>query len=142
MPKLREELKKFKGIAERPLVVNPDLIWLFSDLGEKNSSAVILAMIVERIAHMAAKTKPLNLKTQEYFDLFPFIDSRYLRKSVYTLRKYGIWKNKKYIPHTEMASYTNIKISWLAIVKLAKKVQEQKEKNEVKALCQRMNGKH
>lgn len=140
-PKLKKQLKKFEGIAQRPFVVDPDLIHFFSDLGEKNYSAIILAVIVQRIAHMTVKTKPLNLEMQDYFDLFPFVDSRYLRKSVYTLRKYGIWKNKKYIPHSKMASYTNIRISWPAIAKLAKKVQKEQAQNELKAMCQRLNRK-
>ena len=136
---LRKKLKKFGGMAEawRPLVIDPDLIELFRNLGEKNYSAVILAIIVQKIAHIAAKTKPLNLEMQDYFDLFPFIDPRYLRKSVYVLREYNVWKNKKYIPHTNMASYTNIRISWPAVARLAKKVQ--KQKNEVRAMCQKMN---
>jgi len=137
---LRPKLKKLKlDKEERPFIVSPDLVHLFSDLGERNSSAIILAIIVQRIAHMTSKTKSLDLKMQDYFDLFPFVDSRYLRKSVYTLRRYGIWKNKKYTPHRKMASYTNVKISWPAIVKLAKRVREQKEKAEVKAMCQRIN---
>lgn len=141
---LKKQLKKFRGMAQGPLVIDPDLIHLFSDLGEKNYSAIILAIIVQRIAHMTAKIKPLNLEMQDYFDLFPFVDSRYLRKSVYTLRKYGIWKNKKYIPHSKMAAYTNIRISWPAIARLAKKVkkeQARKDQTELKAMCRRLNKK-
>jgi hypothetical protein len=140
MANLRPKLQKLKpDKKERPLIVSPDLIHLFSDLGEKNYSAIILAVIVQRIAHMTVKTKPLNLEMQDYFDLFPFVDSRYLRKSVYTLRKYGIWKNKKYIPHSKMASYTTIKISFKAIAKLAKKIQKEQARNELKIMCQKIN---
>lgn len=135
----KKELKKFEGMAQRPLVIDPSLIHLFIALGEKRYCALILAMVVQRIAHMTAKTKSLNLETQEYFDLFPFVDTRYLRKCVYALREYGIWKNKRYIPHSKMASYANIRISWPAIAELAKKVQKgQLCKTELKAMCQRM----
>lgn len=140
-PRLRKELKKFEGMVQRPLIIDPDLVQLFLDLGEKNYSAVILAIIVQKIAHMTAKTKPLNLEMQDYFDLFPFIGPRYLRKSVYILREYNVWKNKKYIPHSKMASYANIKISWPTIAKLAKKVQKKQSQDKLKAMCRRLNGK-
>jgi len=126
-PKLRKKLKKFEGMNQRLLVIDPDLIHLFLNLRERGYSAMSLAIIVQKIAHMTAKIKPLNLEMQDYFDLFPFIDSRYLRRCVYTLRKHGIWKNKKYIPHSKMASYTDIEISWPAVAELAKKVQEQSQ---------------
>lgn len=138
--RLKKELK-FEGMAQRPLVIDPNLIRLFIALGEKNYSAIILAMVMQRIAHMATKAKPLNLRMQDYFDLFPFVDPRYLRKSVYVLREHGIWKNKKYRPRTNMASYTNIKISWPAIAKLAKKVhEEQSQGTELSAMCHRIKG--
>ena len=139
--KLRKLLKKFEGTGQGLLVIDPDLIHLFLNLRERGYSAISLAIIVQKIAHMTAHIKPLNLEMQDYFDLFPFIDPRYLRRCVYTLRKHGIWKNKKYIPHSKMASYTNIRISWPAVAKLAKRVQkEQSQKNGLKAMCRRLNG--
>ena len=140
--RLRKELRKFKlDKDERPLVVEPDLVRLFCDLGERNTSAVILAIIVLRVAHLETKTKSLNLEMQDFFDLFSFVDSRFLRKSIYTLRKYGIWKNKKYIPHRKMANYTDIKISWSTVAQLAKKIQKEQSRDELKTMCRRLNGK-
>ena len=140
MDKLRKELKKFKGsLKDRPLVFDPSLAQLFVTLGERGGSAIILAMIVQRLAHMEAKTKPLSLEKQEYFDLFPFVDQRFLRRCIYTLRKYGIWKNDKYRPHTGMVGYRNIRISWPAIARLARRVQVQKQKDGIKEMCQRLN---
>jgi hypothetical protein len=138
--KLRKELQNFRlNEDERPFVISPDLIRLFFDLGERGGGAIILALIVQRIARMGIKTKPLNLEQQDYFDLFPFIDPRYLRKCIYKLRKYGIWRNKKYNQKSVMASYTDIRISWPTIARLAKKTQERKQKNEVKMLCRKLN---
>ena len=140
MTELRKELKKFQlSQNERPFVVSPDLAQLFVTLGERGGSAIILAMIIQRIAHMGTKTKSLSLEKQEYFDLFPFVDQRFLRKCIYILRKYGIWKNDKYRPHTGMVGYRNIRISWPAIARLARRVQKQKQENEIKEMCQRMN---
>ena len=140
LAKLRKELKEFERLLkDRPLVLDPSLAQLFVALGERGGSAIILAMIVQRIAHMGTKTKSLSLEKQEYFDLFPFVDQRFLRKCIYILRKYGIWKNDKYRPHTGMVGYRNIRISWPAIARLARRVQKQKQENEIKEMCQRMN---
>ena len=141
-PKLRKELKKFEGIAQnqRPLVIDPNLISLFRDLGERSDRAITMSIIVQRIAHMVAGTESLDLSMQEFFDLFPFIDSRYLRKCLYLLREYKIWENEPYRPRSKMITYTNIRINWSAITKLAKKVQAcQTEKNEMKVMCRRLN---
>ena len=141
MAELKKELQKFKEMAkdQRPLVIDPDLVALFLDLGEKNYGALILAIIVQRISHLAAKTKPLNLEMQDYFDLFPFVDPRYLRKSVYALRKYGIWKNRPYQPRSGKPAYTNIRISFKAVARLAGKVQEKQSQEKLKAMYQKIN---
>ena len=130
--KLRKELKKFKGLlVNRPIVIDPSLILLFRDLGERSDRAITMSIIIQRIAHMVAGTKSLDLNMQEFFDLFPFINSRHLRKCLYILREYGIWKNKKYIPHSKMASYTDIRISWKSIARLAKQIQDKKRLHEL-----------
>jgi hypothetical protein len=128
MAKLRKPLKKFNlrmAKDQRPLIIDPDLINLFRDCGERSGKAIALSIIVQRIAHLAAETKSLDLSMQDYFDLFPFVDSRYLRRSLYILRKYKIWKNDMYRPHTNMAAYTNIRICWPAVARLAKKIQKE-----------------
>ena len=142
-PKLRKNIKKFQGIAQnqRPLVIDPNLISLFRDLGERSDRAIILSIIVQRIAHIVAGTKSLDLGMQDYFDLFPFIDSRHLRKCLYLLREYKIWKNEPYRPRSKMAAYTNIRISWPAIARLAKKVQKEQAQDELKTMCRRLNKK-
>ena len=109
-------------------MLDPSLAQLFVALGERGGSAIILAMIVQRIAHMGTKTKSLSLEKQEYFDLFPFVDQRFLRRCIYTLRKYGVWKNDKYRPHTGMVGYTDIKISFKAIAKLAARIKKSKHR--------------
>jgi hypothetical protein len=142
MSELKEKLEKFKGLLiDRPIIIDPSLILLFRDLGERSDRAITLSMVIQRIARMAARTKSLDLSMQEYFDLFPFTEPRHLRKCLYLLREYGIWKNKKYRPHTNMAAYTNIRINWKSVARLAKKVKkEQEQKNRVKMMCQRLNG--
>ena len=127
-PKLRKDLRKFEGMAERPLILDPSLIRLFRDLGERSDRAITMSIIVQRIAHMIVGTKSLDLSMQEFFDLFPFIDSRYLRKCLYLLRDYKIWENEPYRPRSKMIAYTNIRISWPAIAKLAKKCKQAKHK--------------
>lgn len=146
MAELRSELTEFRiSPAQRPLIIDPDLILLFRDLGERSDRAITLSIIVQKIAHMVAGTKSLDLSMQEFFDLFPFIDSRHLRKCLYILREYGIWKNKKYRPRTKMAAYTNIRISWKSVARLAKKVQKREEsqakKDGLKAMCRRLSTK-
>jgi hypothetical protein len=143
VPKLKKDLKKFKGIAQnqRPLIIDPDLVNLFRDLGERSDRAITMSIIVQRIAHMAAGTKSLDLSMQEFFDLFPFIDSRYLRKCLYLLREYEIWENEPYRPRSKMTTYTNIRISWPAVARLAKKVQKKQPQDELKAMCRRLNKK-
>lgn len=126
--------------GERPFLVDPDLVQLFLDLTETSYNALVMAIMIQRIAHLATKIKSLNLAMSELFGLFPFVDARNLRKNIYSLRKYGIWKNKPYRPKSGMAAYTNIRISWPAIAKLARKVQTQKQKEEMKAMCRRLNG--
>ena len=142
-PKLRKDLKQFKGKAQnqRPLIIDPDLVNLVRDLGERSDRAITMRIIVQRIAHMVAGTKSLDLSMQEFFDLFPFIDSRYLRKCLYLLREYGIWKNKKYRPRTKMAAYTNIRINWKSVARLAKKVQKKQSQDGLKVMCRRLNKK-
>ena len=129
-PKLRKDLKQFKGIApwQRPLIIDPCLALLFRDLGERSDRAITMSIIVQRIAHIIVGTKSLDLSMQEFFDLFPFIDSRYLRKCLYLLRDYKIWENEPYRPRSKMIAYTNIRISWPAIAKLAKKCKQAKHK--------------
>ena len=140
--KLRKPLRKFEGMAERPLILDPSLIRLFRDLGERSDRAITMSIIVQRIAHMVVGTKSLDLSMQEFFDLFPFIDSRYLRKCLYLLREYEIWKNEPYRPRSKMTAYTNIRISWPAVARLAKKVQKREEsqakKDGLKTMCRRL----
>ena len=109
---------------ERPFVVEPDLIRLFLDLKETSCNSVAMSIIVQRIAHMAVKTKKLDMMTQELLDIFSFMGSRSLKRNIYKLRKYGIWKNRRYKPNSKMASYENIRISFKAVARLAKKVQK------------------
>ena len=126
-------------MTQRPLVIDPDIISLFLTLGETSCNAVAMSIIVQRIAHLATKTKKLDMTTQELLDMFPFMGSRSLKRNIYKLRKYGIWKNRKYKPNSKMASYENIRISFKAVARLAKKVQEKQSQKELKAMCRKMN---
>jgi hypothetical protein len=130
-PKLRKELKKFKlNKNDRPLIVEPDMVHLFLALGETSCNAVAMAIIVQRVAHLA-KLKKLNLTTKELLDHFPFMCNRSLKRNIHKLRKYGIWKNKKYLPHTNMASYSNIRINWKSVARLARQIQDKKRLHEL-----------
>jgi hypothetical protein len=124
----------------RPLFIDPDLIRLFLALKETTLNAIIMAMIVQRIGRMATRTKPLDLKNQDLLDLFPFLSFGSLKKNIWKLQQYGIWENKPYRQRSKMASYTNIRISWSAVAKLAKKVQKEQSQDELKAMCRRLNG--
>ena len=123
----------------RPLTIDPDMIHFFLALGETSCNAVAMAIIVQRVAHVAVKTKSLNMMTQELLDMFPFMCDRSLKRNIHRLRVYGIWKNRKYKPNNKMASYTNIRISWPAIARLAKKVQKKQARNELKIVRQKIN---
>ena len=137
MTKLKEKFNLNKN--ERPLVIEPDIIHLFLALGETSCNAVAMAIIVQRIAHITAKTKNLDIMTQELLDIFPFMCGRSLKRNIHKLREYGIWKNRKYKPNSKMASYENIRISFKAVARLAKKVQEKQSQKELKAMCRKMN---
>ncbi len=137
MTKLKEKFNLNKN--ERPLVIEPDIIHLFLALGETGCNAVAMAIIVQRIAHVAAKTKNLDMMTQELLDMFPFMCSRSLKRNIHKLRKYGIWKNRKYKPNSRMTSYTNVRISWPAVARLAGKVQRKQTQKELKAMCKKMS---
>lgn len=125
----------------RPFVVEPDIIHLFLALGETSCNAVAMAIIIQRVAHLA-KPKKLNLTTKELINHFPFMCGRSLKRNIHKLREYGIWKNKRYLPRNDMASYTDIRISWPAVARQAKKIlKEQISENELKAMCRRLSEK-
>lgn len=126
-----------------PFVVSPDLMRLFSALGESRYRSITKAITIQKIAHMEAKVKTLNLMTQDLLDLFPFLCPRSLKRDIRQLRKYGIWKNKTYKQKNAMYSYTDIRISWSAIAKLAKKVhkKQSRDQDELAAMCRRMTKK-
>ena len=126
---------------ERPFVVEPDLIRLFLDLKETSCNSVAMSIIIQKIAHVATKTKSLDMMTQELLDMFPFMCSRSLKRNIYKLRNYGIWKNRKYKPNNKMVSYKNIRISFKAIARLAEEVQRKQTQNELKAMCRKVNKK-
>ena len=128
-------------MTSRPLIIDPDMVHLFLALGETSCNAVAMAIIIQRVAHLA-KPKKLNLTTKELLDHFPFMCDRSLKRDIHKLRKYGIWKNKKYLPHTNMASYSNIRISWPAIARQAKRIsKKQTQENELKAMFERLSKK-
>lgn len=128
--------------ANRPLVIDPDLIHLFLALGETSCNSVAIAIIIQRVAHLATRTKKLNMTTQELLAQFPFMGERSMKRNIHTLRKYKIWKNKKYLPSTGMASYSDIKISWRAVAQQAEKVLEQQtQENELKIMCRRLSAR-
>lgn len=142
MTRLRKKLKRFEGLLKsRPYIIDPDVIRLFLALGETRSNSIALAIIVQKIAHLAAKPGQLNMTTAELLDLFPFVGSRTLKRSIHTLRKFGVWKNKKYRPQSNMASYPNIRINWSALTRLAEDVQAEHEENELKTMCRRLTEK-
>ena len=142
MAELKNELTEFKINPEsRPFVLEPDVIHLFLALGETSCNAIAMAIIIQRVAHLA-KPKKLNLTTEELLNHFPFICERSLKRNVHKLRKYGIWKNKRYLPRTNMASYTDIRISWPAVARQAKRIlKKQTSENELKAMFERLSTK-
>lgn len=125
MAKLRKNLNEFAlSLDERPLVLSPDLVNLFHDLGYTRYLSLLCALVVQRVAHMQVKVKPkhLSLNAEELELMFSFTDPRMLRKCLHVLRKVGVWKNTKYVQGRK--SYVNIRIDWKAVARLAKQVKK------------------
>lgn len=110
-------------------VLDSDLVQLFEDLGQTRYQALVNALIVQRIAWMQAKAKPkqLSLTTEELLELFCFVGFRTLKRCIFVLRELDIWRNTPYKPKHRMKSYTNIRIRWQSVYKLAKQVKRERE---------------
>ena len=112
-----------------PFVLDPDLFLLFEDLGQTRYQALVNALIVQKIARMQAQAKPkqLSLPTEELLELFCFVGFRTLKRCIFVLRELDIWRNTPYKPKHGMKSYTNIRIRWQSVAKLAEQVKRERE---------------
>ena len=123
MKKMKHTPKNTK-FRKNPFVLDADLVLIFKALGQTSLQALVNALIIQRIARIQATVapQPLSFNTDELLDLFCFIGPRTLKRCIALLRDLGIWQNTPYKPQNNMHSYTDIKISWEAIARLAKQV--------------------
>ena len=132
---MRKNLKKFKGKYpdSSPLILDSDLVLLFQALGLASYRALICALMVQKVAHMQAQAKPkqLSLSTEEFLELFCFVGTKTLKRCLFFLREFKIWRNRKYIQKQKRKTYTNIRISWKSIAELAEEVRGRQDLKEM-----------